>query len=65
MGTDNRLKTKVVKKKELTRQSMADESTNTIGSIEQTPEITIDSKVQAIITKVADEWNGALKELED
>ena len=44
---------------------MKDESTNTIGLIEQTPEITIDSKVQAIIVKVADEWDEALKALED
>ena len=44
---------------------MADESTNTIGSVQQTPEIVIDKKVQAIITKVADEWNEALEEPED
>lgn len=44
---------------------MTDESTNTIGSVEQTPEITIDKVVQAIIVKVADEWGEALKALKD
>lgn len=44
---------------------MEDETTNTIGSIEQTPEIVIDKKVQAVIVKIADEWNSALKELGD
>lgn len=39
--------------------------TNTIGSIQLSPEIEIDDKVQAIITKVADEWDEALRGLGD
>ena len=49
----------------ITGQNMTDESTNTSGSVQQTPEITINKKVQAIIVKVADEWDEALKALGD
>ncbi len=44
---------------------MPDETTNTAGSIQLTPEITIDKVVQAMIVKVADEWDEALSEMED
>ena len=44
---------------------MPDESTNTTGTIQILPEITIDKVVQAIIIKIADTWDEALKGLKD
>ncbi len=50
---------------EYNRHDYIGERTNTAGEICLTPEIKIDGKVQAIIIKVADEWDEALKELGD
>ena len=44
---------------------MLDESTNTTGLAHITPEITIDKVVQAVIIKIADTWDEALKGLKD